>query len=92
MNEQLAEIVAIGALEWLVANEELLPVFLGASGATIDQVKENAGNPELLASVLEFVMNDDEWVKECCDKNEWPHDTLMQARLSLPGGAVISWT
>ncbi|MGV6812306.1 MAG: DUF3572 domain-containing protein [Brevirhabdus sp.] len=92
MNEQLAQIVGIGALEWLVANDELLPVFLGASGATLDQVKENAGNPELLASVLEFLMNDDEWVKGCCDANEWPHETLMQARLSMPGGAVMNWT
>lgn len=92
MNEQLAQIVGIGALEWLVANEELLPVFLGASGATLDQIRDQAGNPELLASVLEFLMNDDAWVSACCDAQEWPHETLMQARLSMPGGAVVNWT
>jgi len=92
MNEQLAQIVGMGAMEWLVGNEDLLPVFLGSSGATLEQMKEHAGSPELLASVLEFLMNDDEWVKACCDANEWPHETLMQARLSMPGGAVVSWT
>lgn len=87
-----SEITALRALAWLAANEELLPVFMGATGVGQDDLRARAGEPEFLASVLDFLMMDDAWVMAFCDGESLPYDTLMRARVALPGGAETHWT
>jgi hypothetical protein len=87
-----AETVALQALAWLVANDELLPVFLGATGAGVDDLRARAGEAEFLSSVLDFLMMDDAWVMAFCDAAGVAYETPMQARMSLPGGAQVHWT
>lgn len=92
MQQEIAETIALRALAWLAGNEELLPVFLGATGAGEDDMRERAQDPEFLGSVLEFLMNDDAWVVEFCDTHQLRYDQPMLARQALPGGAQINWT
>ena len=92
MKQEQAETLALGALGWLVGNEELLPIFMGASGASIDDIKARAGEPDFLISVLDFLSMDDAWLMAFCDASGLPYDTPMQARQSLPGGAQVHWT
>ncbi|UWQ05684.1 DUF3572 domain-containing protein [Aliiroseovarius crassostreae] len=92
MKPEDAEVIGLTALTWLVGNEELLPVFLGASGAGIDDLKQGAGNPEFLAAILDFLMMDDDWVVEFCRANTLPFDAPMRARHALPGGGQMNWT
>jgi len=92
MDQKQAEIRALSVLAWLVRNEELLPVFLGATGASEDDLRARAGESEFLGSVLDFLMMDDAWVVEYCDGEGLSYDTPMRARQSLPGGADVSWT
>ncbi|NRP12275.1 hypothetical protein XMM379_001338 [Aliiroseovarius sp. xm-m-379] len=92
MKPEDAEVIGLTALTWLVGNEELLPVFLGASGAGIDDLKQGAGNPEFLAAVLDFLTMDDDWVVEFCRANTLPYDAPMRARHALPGGGQMNWT
>ncbi|KPN62185.1 Protein of unknown function [Aliiroseovarius crassostreae] len=92
MKSEDAEVIGLTALTWLVGNEELLPVFLGASGAGIDDLKQGAGNPEFLAAVLDFLTMDDDWVVEFCRANTLPYDAPMRARHALPGGGQMNWT
>lgn len=92
MNEKQAEIRALSVLGWMVTNEELLPVFLGATGADESDLRGRAGESEFLGSVLDFLMMDDAWVVEYCDGEGLPYDTLMRARQALPGGADVNWT
>ncbi len=92
MRQESAETIAIQALAWLVGNDELLPVFLGASGASVEDMKQRASAPEFLISLLDFVMMDDGWVTEFCDQAGLPYTAPMQARQALPGGAEINWT
>lgn len=87
-----AQTVALQALAWLVANEELLPVFMGATGAGADDLRARAGEPEFLSSVLDFLMMDDAWVVAFCDTQGVAYEVPMQARMSLPGGAQVHWT
>ena len=89
---ETAEVLALLILGWLAGNEELLPVFLSASGASEADVKAGAKDPVFLASVLDFVMMDDAWVVESCDSLGRPYESVMQARQALPGGAEVSWT
>ncbi|WP_428542241.1 DUF3572 domain-containing protein [Profundibacter sp.] len=92
MDNKQAEVRALSVLIWLVGNEELLPVFLGATGASESDLRARAGESEFLGSVLDFVMMDDAWVMAYCDGEGLPYETLMRARQALPGGADVNWT
>ncbi|WP_170769294.1 DUF3572 domain-containing protein [Ruegeria lacuscaerulensis] len=89
---QSAETLALNVLGWLVGNDELLPVFLGSTGASQGDLRERASEPEFLGSVLEFLMLDDSWVVAFCDANSVPYDLPAQAKAALSGGANIHWT
>lgn len=87
-----AETLALDALSWLVADEELLPVFLGATGASEADLRARAGDAEFLGSVLDFLLMDDAWVTRFCDARGLPYEAPMMARAALPGGAQVHWT
>ena len=93
MNRQeTAETVALQALAWLAGNDDLFPVFLGATGASGSDLAAQAGQPAFLASVLDFVLTDDAWITTFCDAAGLPYDAPMRARAALPGGEQINWT
>ncbi|SMO50168.1 DUF3572 domain-containing protein [Ruegeria faecimaris] len=92
ISAQSAETLALNALAWLVGNDDLLPVFLGSTGASVQDIKDRAAEPEFLGSVLDFLMLDDSWVVEFCDVNSVPYDQPGQARALLSGGAEVHWT
>lgn len=93
MNRQEhAETVALQALGWLAGNEDLFPVFLGATGASVNDLATSAGQPAFLASVLDFLLMDDTWVMAFCEAENLRYEVPMQARASLPGGEQINWT
>ena len=87
LSQDSAELLAIEALSWLVGNDELLPVFLGSTGASEGDLRERASEPEFLGSVLEFLMLDDSWVVAFCDANSVPYDLPAQAKAALSGGS-----
>lgn len=87
-----AEMLALACLGWLASNEDLLPVFLGASGASVDDLRQQADQPEFLASVLDFLLMDDAWVIAFCDATGHGYEDPMRARLALPGGDRVHWT
>ncbi len=91
MTSLQAETLAIRALEWLVSNEDLLPVFMGASGADLDALRAGAGDADFLASVLDFILMDDRWVSAMAAALNIAPDQPMRARQALPG-AEVHWT
>lgn len=92
MNAETAQIIALQALTWLVGNEELCPVFLGATGGAVDDLRDRAGEAEFQAAVLDFITMDDSWVMEFCDSIDLAYDQPMRARQSLPGAELMNWT
>lgn len=92
LSQETAEIVAAQALGWLAAQDDLLPVFLNASGTSVDDLRGRAGDPEFLGAVLDFMMMDDAWVVGFCDAFTLPYDRPMMARQALPGGQAVHWT
>lgn len=91
-SRERAETLAIQALAWLAAQEDLFPVFLGASGASPAEVAQRAAEAEFLAAVLDFVLMDDAWVVGFCDAAGHPYTAPLQARALLPGGTGPNWT
>lgn len=89
---EFADTVALRALGWLAGNDELLPVFMGASGTTPEELRQRASDPEFLGSVLDFILMDDAWVVTFCDAAGLAYSEPMAARRALPGGAETHWT
>ncbi|HCP81159.1 MAG TPA: DUF3572 domain-containing protein [Octadecabacter sp.] len=92
MTPERAEHIAISALGWLAGNEELLPLFLGSSGAAAEDIRAQAENPAFLGSVLEFLTMDDAWVVAFCDVNGVKYEEPLMARYALPGAQAVHWT
>ena len=87
-----ADVTGLQALSWLAANDELLPVFLGATGATEQDLRDGVQDPGFLASVLDFILMDDAWVQAFCDAHDLSYDSPLRARQMLPGGQEVNWT
>ena len=92
MQQEEARIIAYQALEWLVGDQELCEVFLGSTGGSISEIKNNAQDEIFLASVLEFITMDDKWVIRFCDSAGLNYDKPLQARYALPGAENVQWT
>lgn len=87
-----AVVLAIQALGWLAADDEIFPLFLGATGIGIGEVRARAGDADFLAAVLDFLMQDDAWVVAFCDAGGHPYTAVQAARVALPGGMDRHWT
>lgn len=92
MKQEIAETRAVVILAWLAGQEDLFPVFLGATGATEADLRERAGDPEFLASVVDFLLLDDLWVIGCATDQGWRPEEVMVIRAALPGGNLPAWT
>ena len=92
LSADAAETLALRALAWIAAQDDLLGVFLGASGIAERDLAASAGSPEVLAAVLDFLMMDDAWIAGFCDGAGIAYDTIRSARAALPGGSEMHWT
>lgn len=92
MQQDFAETRALAILGWLAAQDELLPVFMGATGTSEADLRERAADPDFLASVLDFLLMDDKWVIDAAEGTDHRPEELAQIRAGLPGGDLPNWT
>ncbi|WP_415183052.1 DUF3572 domain-containing protein [Phaeovulum sp.] len=92
MRQDIAQTVALQALGWMAADDEVFGAFLGASGATVAEVRARAADPEFLASVLDFLLLRDDWVLGFAESAAMAPDQPMRARMALGGGDMANWT
>ncbi|WP_425041237.1 DUF3572 domain-containing protein [Primorskyibacter sp. S187A] len=92
MKRESAETLALQALGWLVGEDDLRDVFLGATGTSEADLRAPATEAEFLASVLDFLLMDDAWVVRFCDAYGHGYPDPMMARAALPGGEAVHWT
>ena len=90
--QESAEMQALQALAWIAGNEDVLPVFMASSGLSPEDLIARASEPEILGSVLDFLLMDDAWIVAFCDANSLRYDAPMLARAALPGGESLHWT
>lgn len=92
MNGERAQVIGLQALAWLVGNDELCPIFLGSTGGSADDLRSGAGDPAVLAAVLDFITMDDAWVISFCESARLAYDDPLRARHALPGAEQVHWT
>ena len=61
MRQETAHVLAIRALGWLVSQETLIDGFLAHTGASQDDLRAQAGDPDFLCGVLDYVLLNDQW-------------------------------
>lgn len=91
MNRKRAEEIGIEALAWLAQDPELLAHFLNTTGASPDDLRAQAGQPEFAGFVLDFLLMSDENVLGFAQSANIPPESIQQARYALSGG-VDHWT
>ncbi len=92
MTPERAETIALQALGWLAADDDLCGTFLGATGATLDDMRQRAAEPAFLASVLGFLTMNDDWIIGFCDFVSLGYDQPLRALYALPGAEQVAWT
>lgn len=91
MATESAEAMALQVLAWLVSNSDVLGVFMGSTGLSEQDLRNRAGDRDVLIAVLDFLVMDDAWVSGFCESQGVPFDAPMRARAALSGGEV-HWT
>lgn len=92
MQPEAAQLLALQALGWIASEDEVFPLFLTATGANLSDLRARAADPDFLAAVLDFLLQDDRWVIAFCDAQGHAYTAPQAARAALPGGAVVDWT
>lgn len=92
MTPERAETIALQALGWLAADDDLCGSFLAATGGTLDEMRVRAAESAFLASVLEFLTQKDDWIIGFCDSVNLGYDTPLRALYALPGSEKVDWT
>jgi hypothetical protein len=92
MQPEAAQLLALQALGWIASEDELFPLFLSATGANLSDLRLRAADPDFLAAVLDFLLQDDRWVVAFCDAEGQAYTAPQSARAVLPGGVMTNWT
>lgn len=87
-----AELLGLRALGWIAAQPELAGDFLDAAGASPEEMRERAADPEFLGFVLDFLLGDEAALLAFATDEGIAPDRPMRARAALPGGALPNWT
>jgi hypothetical protein len=80
-----AEILALNALTFLAQSPEDMERFVNLTGIAPNDLRTRAGDPEILAAVLDFVLADDARITGFCEASAIEPRDIHAARAALPG-------
>ncbi|NPD13914.1 DUF3572 domain-containing protein [Xinfangfangia sp. D13-10-4-6] len=90
--QEQAQVLALQALAWLAADEDRISPFLAQSGIGADELRQRAGENEVLAAVLDFLLSDEPLLLDFAASADQRPEAVMLARGALPGGEMPNWT
>ena len=92
MDTEQAEIIALIALTFLAANTEHMDRFAALSGMAPNDIVARAGDGEMLAGVLDFLLSDEAMLTDFCAAHDIDPEHPAKARQNLPAGDLPHWT
>ncbi len=92
MTKDEAENVAISALAWMAQDEDIIGGFMGVTGASPEDLRSRASDPDFLGFVLDYLLSDDAMIMAFSDATGISANAPLIARDTLPGQATPHWT
>ncbi|MBE2274967.1 MAG: DUF3572 domain-containing protein [Rhodobacteraceae bacterium] len=90
--QESAQILAIRALAFLAADDDLLLPFLAQTGLDPEELRARAEDPHLLAAVVDFLLSEDSRVLAFAAEAGIRPEAVLALRAALPGGDAPHWT
>jgi hypothetical protein len=79
------EVLGLAALGFLAAEPDRLVRFLALSGLSLEDLRESAGEPAVLAGVLDHLLADESLLFEFAESQSLHPQEIAAARRKLPG-------
>lgn len=79
-----AQTIALKAIAFIAADEELLPDFVALTGCGLDDIRSRIGDPGFLGGVLDFILGDEPTLLAFVAAEDLAPETPMAARNKLP--------
>ncbi|WP_321390834.1 DUF3572 domain-containing protein [Emcibacter sp.] len=89
MMQEQAELLALDALTFIAEDTESFVAFLRLSGLEKETLTRHAGDPAILGSVLDFLLQDEKRLLAFCESRELNPDRPARARMCLPGAEYL---
>ena len=80
-----AQTIALKALGYLAADENLLEGFLGATGLVAGDLRAGATDSAFLAGVMDYFLQNEALLVAFAASEELAPETIVRARQRLPG-------
>lgn len=88
-NTNQAEVVALGALQFLAAEPERFSRFLSLSGLSVQDISAQADQTEFLASVLDYLLSDEKLLLGFAENDSLEPQMIANLRRQLPGATQL---
>lgn len=84
---ETAEIMAIQALAFIAGREKELSLFLDQTGILPGELRGRAGEPDVLAGVLDFLLGNEQVLLDFCSESGTEPEMILPARHLFPGAS-----
>jgi hypothetical protein len=81
-----AETIGLKGVGFLASSEDDLLRFMGISGVGLDELRERAGEPEVLIAVIDFLLSEDALLTAFCEAESLTPQMVHLAQHRLSGG------
>jgi len=92
MTQDWAEILALQALTYIIAESTLRGRFFDLTGVNPADVRANASDAAFLGAVLDFLLAHEPSLLEFCTASEIDPQLPARARIMLMGDTAPEWT
>ncbi|MEH6474984.1 MAG: DUF3572 domain-containing protein [Sneathiella sp.] len=85
MNQELADIIALQAVTYLLSDEKRISWLLGDTGLSSDDLRQAPNSPDILAGIIDFLLSHENILVDFCTECEIDPTLLQQIRPFFPG-------
>lgn len=88
MNQELANITALQIIAFLASDEKYLSWLMNETGMGVEELKASPDNPDLISGILDFLLNHEDILIECCDSLNIDPAMPAKIRPCFPGASM----
>ena len=85
MNQELADIIALKAVTYLLSDEKRISWLLGETGLDATDLRKSPDNPEILAGILDFLLGHENILLDFAENTDVDPASIYKIRPLFPG-------